>query len=299
MTKIPVRQTIAAAYRFAFVGLEKVIALIWFPMILITIGDYFSSGAILAGRAEAIDSGDFTRLGPVVAGQFVFGIVELILTCVVGVAICREILKPMEGRPSFLRFTFGSSEMRAAGGIAGTYMVLLLAAVICGTVGMILSGALGRIIPGGNSSQQAIGFAVLVGIVLLPFLLPLFVRLSYFIFPAVLNPEGKFGMEQSWKLAKGNVWRIIAISLAVAVPPLLVSAFANAIVLGPDSLNPHWEMLTDKAAMDRFSMEQSRQIAANLPVLKGLEFVLAPFLYGLIFSAPAFAYKFLTEPESK
>jgi len=81
--------------------------------------------------------------------------------------------------------------------------------------------------------------------------------------------------------------------LAVGLPPVLVGELAGAFVLGPDSLNFHWDLLMDKAAMDRVAIEQARQMAAHLPILKGIEFVLAPFFYGLVFSAPAFAYKFL------
>ncbi len=293
MRKILVRQTIAAAYRFTFGGLEKVIALIWLPMIVITVGDYFSTGASLSGRAAAVDSGDFSQMGPVMAGQFAFAVVELILLCVIGVAIAREILSPLEQRPSFLRFSLGSAEMRAVGGFAGIYLLLVVVALVCGVAGMILSGVLGSnfagvLVPG----QAAIGLAGLLVLVLLPVLLPVFVRLSYFIVPSAVA-GGKFGLEQSWTLAKGNVLRIIVISLAVTLPPVLIGALATGFVLGPDVFNPHLDLLTDKGALDRLALEQLRQRAAHLPLLEGIAFILAPFLYGLCFSAPAFAYKFL------
>ncbi|MDR3528011.1 MAG: hypothetical protein P4L57_12115 [Rhizomicrobium sp.] len=293
MKKIPVRQTIAASYRFTFAGLEKVIALIWLPMIVITVGDYFSTGASLSGRAAAVDSGDFGQMGPVVAAQFAFGAVELVLMCVMGVAIAREILCPMEQRPSFLRFSLGLPEMRAVGGYAGLYVLAVVVALVCGLIGMGLGGMLGGKVPGLPSGQAALGFAGLFALVLLPVLLPIFVRLGYFIVPSALS-GGKYGLEQSWGLAKGNVLRIIAISLAVTIPPALVAALATGIVLGPDVFVPHWDMLTDKGALDRIALEQMRQRAAHLPMLEGVAFILAPFLYGLCFSAPAFAYKFLT-----
>ncbi len=293
MRKIPVRQTIAASYRFTFAGLEKVIALIWLPMIVITVGDYFSTGASLSGRAAAVDSGDFGQMGPVVAAQFAFALVELVLTCVIGVAIAREILSPMEQRPSFLRFSLGLPEMRAVGGYAGLYLLAVVVALICGLIGMAVGGAVGSSIPGLAPGPAVLGFAGLVGLVLLPVLLPVFVRLGYFIMPSALS-SGKYGLEQSWGLAKGNVLRIIAISLAVTIPPALVGGLATVLVLGPDIFIPHLDILTDKGALDRMQLEQLRQRAAHLPMLEGVSFFLAPFLYGLCFSAPAFAYKFLT-----
>lgn len=300
MKKIPVRQTIVAAYRFAFAGVEKVIALIWLPMIAITVGDYFFTRARLAEQAVALESGDYAQMGPVMVGQFGFAVVELIFICIIGVAISREILSPMESRPSFLRFSLGSTELRAAGGLVAVYMLIAMIALVCVVVGMILSGVLGGALAANALApeQQAAGVAVLVALVLLPVLLPIFVRLGYFVFPSVLV-DGKFGLEKSWEAAKGNVLRIIVISLAVGLPPVLVGELASAFVLGPDSLNPHWSMLMDKAAMDRMAIEQARQMAAHLPILKGIEFVLAPFFYGLVFSAPAFAYKFLRSEDGR
>ena len=293
MKKIPVRQTIVAAYRFTFVHLEKVIALIWLPMIVITVGDYFSSGAALSGRAAAVDSGDFSQMGPVMATQFAFAMVELVLLCVIGVAITREILSPMDKRHSFLRFSLGMAEMRAVGGYAGLYLLAILVALVCVVAGTLLSGLAGSGFAGLAPGQAAVGFAGLVGFVLLPVLLLVFVRLGYFIMPFAVT-GGKLGLEQSWGLARGNVLRIIAISLAVTIPPVLVGAVATGIVLGPDVFVPHFEMLGDKGALDRMALEQLRQRAAHLPLLEGIAFILAPFLYGLCFSAPAFAYKFLT-----
>jgi hypothetical protein len=300
MRKIPVRQTIAAAYRFTFGSLEKVIALIWLPMIVITVGDYFATGASLSGRAAAVDSGDASQMGPVMAGQFAFAIVELVLTCVIGVAIAREILSPMEKRHSFLRFSLGLSEMRAVGGYAGMYLLAVVVVLFLGVAGMLLAGVVGSgfAASGLAPGMAAIGFGGLLALVLLPVLVPVFVRLGHFIIPAALS-GGKYGLEQSWELTKGNVLRIIAISLAVSLPPVLVGLLATGLVLGPDVLVPHWSMLTDKGALDRLALEQLRQRAAHLPMLEGIAFILAPFLYGLYFSASAFAYKFLTakDPE--
>ncbi|GAA0542564.1 hypothetical protein FHS83_000278 [Rhizomicrobium palustre] len=292
MKKIPVGRTIAAAYRFTFAGLEKVIALIWLPMIVITIGDYFTSGAMLSGRAFAIESGDSAGMQPVVAAQFGFAVLELVLLCVIGIAITREILSPMEQRPSFFRFSLGMTELRAAGGLIGVYLFVVLVSVVVVIAGLLLAGALGK----GGGDQAAIRLAVFIFMVALPVLVPILARLSYFIFPAVLS-DSKFGLEASWTLTKGNVLRIIAISLAVGLPPLLIGQLANVFVLGPETLNPHLELWNNKAAIDRAAVEQARQMAAHLPLLKGIEFLLAPFFYGLVFSAPAFAFKFLSERE--
>jgi hypothetical protein len=166
--------------------------------------------------------------------------------------------------------------------------------------GVSFSGLSGTMLAGKGLApgMVATGLGTGLALLLLLVLLPVFVRLGYFIIPAALI-DGKFGLEKSWGLAKGNVLRIIAITLAVTIPPALIAALATGLVLGPDALVPHWDVLTDKGALDRMALEQMRQRAAHLPLLEGVAFILAPFLYGLCFSAPAFAYKFLTAQDAE
>jgi len=80
-----------------------------------------------------------------------------------------------------------------------------------------------------------------------------------------------------------------------AIVLTLVYFAARGIILGPDSFNPHIELMGDQAAQLHHSAEEMRQTANRLPLLEGLDFILAPFLYGLGFAAPAFVYKALKD----
>jgi hypothetical protein len=292
MKKIPVWQTIAEAYRFTFAGLERVIAVIWLPIIILTIGDYFVAGPYLTGMANAMETDDGTQVLPLIAGQVGYGLVQLVLVCIIGVAITREILKPLQ-RPLFLRFSLGVTEMRVAVGIIGLYALLFLTGFICMILGMMLGGSLPM--PAMAPGQRAMVIAVLIGLLFSPLLIYAFARLAYFIVPSVVM-EGGFGLERSWQLAKANVGRIILIALAVAIPVLMVDVVVQVLVLGPDAFKGQMDLFGDKAAQARATAEQMRELAAHLPLLKGLEFLLAPFMYGLTFAAPAFAFKALTAP---
>jgi hypothetical protein len=88
---------------------------------------------------------------------------------------------------------------------------------------------------------------------------------------------------------------MLLVSLAVGLPVTLIYFAARGIILGPDSFNPHIELMGDQAAQLRHSAEEMRQTANHLPLLEGLDFILAPFLYGLGFAAPAFVYKALKD----
>lgn len=293
MKKIPVGQTIAAAYRFTFVGLEKVIALIWLPIIVLTVVDYFINGPFFAARAAAMESGDPSQLGPAMAGQVGFVFLALFLKAMIAVAICREIINPLK-RPLWLRFSLGGTEFRVVGAMLGLALMIALAAILCVIAGMLVSGSVALPAKGLAPGQLALGMAVLIGLVFSPLLIYVFVRLGSLVIPSAVMGGG-FGLAKSWELLKGNAGRMLLISLAVGVPMSLVYLALYGAILGPDFYNPHIELLGDKAAQLRQSAETLRQTADHLPWLEGLQFVLAPFLYGLGCSAPAFAYKALTD----
>jgi len=295
MNKIPVGKTIAETYRFTFVHLERVIGVIWLPVVLLTVGEYFVSGNYLSGMANAMDSGDFASQGPLLARLFGFELVSLALMAMIGVAITREILQPLQ-RPLFLRFGLGGTELRVIGAFAGLYVLMIVFAVLLVLAGMLLGFLLNAVIPAtmgmAAGTKRAVGFGFLLAVCLSPLLIYALMRLSFFVVPAATY-QGGFGIEKSWQAAKGNVWRIILVSLAVGLPLALLYVGIEAAILGPDSLNPHIELMGDKAAQARHSAEQLRLLAANLPVLMGVKFLLAPFLYGLLFGAPAFAWRAL------
>jgi len=294
MRKIPVGHTIAEAYRFTFVGLERVIGVIWLPVLIITVGRYFVSGPYLSASAATLD-GDISQIGPAWVNMFGFGIVSLVLTAVIGVAIAREILSPLK-RPLFLRFNLGAAELRATVGFIGLTLLMVLFIFVCVVIAAIVGSLFSSAVPGTpglTAAQRALGLGVLIAFCLSPVLIFLFVRLGFLIVPSVTMEDG-FGIERSWQLTRGNVWRIIIIGLAVTVPLLIVTGLIGVAILGPEYYQQSAGMLADKAEQARQSAEQIRLMSSRLPFLMGLSFIMAPFWYGLTFAAPVFAYRALT-----
>jgi hypothetical protein len=267
-----------------FVELERVIGAIWLPIIALTVIDYFVNGTMLTVRAAAMDTGDTSQLAPLLVGQFVYIFVALLLKAIIAVAICREILSPLQ-RPQWLRFSLGGAEFRFVGTTLALAALATLIAVLCMIVGKML-------VPAGGT-QQMIAMTALIGIVLAPGLIYLFVRLGALALPAVVL-EGGIGLEQSWALLKGNVGRMLIVLLALVVPVAIVYLLLYGLIMGPEAFSPRFDMLVDAAARRHYEVEIVRLTAARLPWLEGLNFVLAPVLYGLWFAAPAFVYKALT-----
>ena len=303
MNKIPVIQTIKESYRFTFGGLGTVIGLIWLPIVVLTVGGYFITGQYISGMSGAMQSGDLGQSGPLFLRLLSFGIVKIVLQAMIAVAIVREILKPLK-RPVFLRFGLGPSEFRVVGGFFGLFALMLAFIVILVILSMVVGFAMGAALPaaagaaaGAGMSKPAAGVAVLAGLIGCCALIYIFARLGFLLAPAAVT-EGGFGLERSWQLTTGNFWRIFAIALATLVLVLIAALLIDVAVLGPDSLNPHLELARDQAARLRQSAEQMRLLSAHLPLMMGLQFLLAPFAYGMAFAPAAFAYRALTAPQA-
>jgi hypothetical protein len=294
MTKLPVTETIAAAYRFAFAGVERVIGLIWLPIVVLTVADYFAQGYYYSAVAAADGPNDIARIGPATVAMIGVGILEVIMQAVVAVAIAREILAPLD-RPLFLRFSLGGTELRVVGAMFGIGALLAVAVLVCVIAGGIVGTVAGMALHQSGAALKSVIFGCvgLFALIGLPFLIYGLVRLGSLVVPAAAV-DGGFGMERSWKLLKGNVGRMLLISLGAGLPMLLVYFGLQAVILGPEYLHLQMSLPTSQDVQFARQVETMRLMAAHLPMLKGLDFIIAPFLYGLGYAAPAFAFKALS-----
>lgn len=288
MNKIPVMQTIADAYKFTFVGLGKVIGLIWLPVVILTIGRYFVMTDAVAGAANPTD---INIQGPIVLRGLAFDLVAAVLMAVVAVAITREILKPMD-RPAFLRFSLGATEFRVAGGYIGLALLFVVFVVMLVLVEVVV-GAAGAAAGGAAAKPMLAGLLGVVTLAGLCALIYIFVRLSFLLVPGA-TMDGGFGLERSWVLTKGNFWRIFAIGLATILPISIVMFVIFAVIAGPDML-PYLHPVKGQAAQAKQMADLMGVLVKHQPMLLGVSFLLAPFTYGLTMSPPAFAYRALKE----
>lgn len=288
MTKIPVQQTIAEAYRFTFAGLGNVIGLIWLPIVLLTVGRYF-----VAADAAISDPENVNLQGPVIVRGLAFDLIAVLLFAVMAVAIARDILKPRQ-RPALLRFSLGLEEFRVAGGYVGLFFLMVVFVIGLFLAAMVAAAA-GKIAGGSVIAGALAGAVVLAGLGALVFVL---VRLSFLLVPGAAL-EGGFGLETSWKLTRGNFWRIVVIDVATLLPVTVVALIAALVVLGPDIAQLKFTLASDPVERARQMAALMRVILSHQPVLLGISFVLAPFTYGLSMSPPAFAYRALTGAAAK
>ena len=292
MNKIPVNQTVAESYGFVLGSLGKLIGLIWLPILILTVGSYFTLIPYFSGMAESLESGDMSQQALLFLRVLAIDVVMILLFAVIAVAITREILNPAKGI-SYVHFSFGMTELRVVGGFFALIMLMMtfiFGLLLIGMVALIAVKAAGGAALNAQQAISAIGLIWLIGFLAIFFLL---VRLSFLMVPAAVA-EGGFGIEQSWKLTKGSFWRIFVIALATIIPLTLVAAVAEIIILGPGFITlPPGAALKDTAALAHLQAAQMRLMSAHLPMLMGLGFLIAPLSYGLMFAPAAFAYRAL------
>ncbi len=285
MNKVPVIQTIAESYRFILGSLGKVIGLIWLPVLVLTVGSYFTLVQAYSTMPAALESGDVNQQGMLALRMLGFDLVMIVLVAMIAVAITREIMSPSKDI-SYIHFSLGLAELRVIAGFLGLFMLLVAFVVALALIGAGLSVAAASL--PGAAGGSLLAAVQLIGVLALLYAM---VRLSFLAVPAAVA-EGNFGVESSWKLTGGNFWRIVAVGMAALLPLAIVCMGIAVIIVGQDFASPA-QLPQDAAALARLQAAQMRQLSPHLPMLVGLGFLFAPLTYGLIFAPAAFAYRAL------
>jgi hypothetical protein len=283
MKKIPIVDTIKAAYGFVFTHLGAIIGLIWVPMVLVTVLGFFVEQRYYAAAADALASDNYARLGPSVISLFCYFVAAILLYAVMYVPVMQLALGQRKDGAIF-HFALGPAEwrmFRALAGLAGfLFLPVLITAFLFNTVASLMGGPAKSILAAG-------GLEVLL---VLSYLALVYIALRFiFLLPAVsVNEEGPV-LPRAWILSGGNFWRILAVMLGTLGPVALAAAVAQIALEGPGALMPNF---ANSAAM---AAAQLHVISLNMPVAKGVEFLVAPLVLGLTAGGSAAAMRALKE----
>lgn len=273
MPKIPVLDTIRAAYQFTFTHLGAIIGLIWLPMIMATVIGFFVFQRFFAALANALASNNFALMGPALLGLISFVFIGLLLLSMMAVPVT-QLAMGSRKTGALAHFSFGPQEwrlFRAGLGVAGFLFVLLLL-VSMGTAALLGPGN-----PAANYAAQAAFLLCMV----------FFVLRFGFLLPSVAVAETGPVLPRSWILSAGNFWRILGVFLAVVLPVRLAMVVVEAVLAGPRILEPKlFNSTAMVAAQVHFASE-------SMPVTAGLAFLFAPVLLGLSLSAGVYVFQTL------
>lgn len=289
MNKIPVGQTIRFAYAFTFGEIGTIIGLIWIPTLVNAVATFFAFRAYYSTLTDSFENG-MPPSGAELGLPFLLVFMAMLLVAMIGVAITQQAMGQRQG-PAFAHVSLGNFEFRTFGGLFGLYLLVMgVLAIMVGAAKVAGTAAIQTNPQLGAGAAAGIGVAELIGMLFIAYMA---VRLTFFLVPSVID-GGEFGLSRSWQLTKGNFWRIVAIALATLLPIFLVFALVQVIILGPKLFLPDFNHADDTAATLRNVVAQMRAMQNNMPLLIGLNFVVSPLVYGMMFSASAFAYRSLS-----
>jgi hypothetical protein len=283
MNKLPVRETVASAYRFTFGELGTIIGLIWLPMVAIAVLEFLPYGL---GDANLSPDQDPNALGAAALRGIVFWLVSVLLYACVNVAVTRQALGLRKG-PAIAHFNLGRTEFRVWGALL--LLVAILFTLIFGMVlAVIAAGAIAQAIGSAVAAGAAVTVVLIAGFCLL---LVSMLRLGFLLVPIAVVEE-KIGFERGWLLTRGNFWRIATVLFAVTLPTFVVLTIASSMLMGHDldALAHVASQLSVQTVLERYRIIVSSHAAA----LIGINLILVPFTFGLTLGACAAGYRALT-----
>lgn len=274
MTKIPVLDTIRAAYRFTFTHLGAIIGLIWLPMILATVIGFFVLQRFFSALADAFASNNFALAGPAVLGLISFLLVGLLLYAMMAVPVMQLALGTRK-TGALAHFHFGMAEWRLFRAALGMVAFLFALFMVLSVLSMGIFG---------TSRMDANQAAVLLIFYIVVIFLGL--RFGFLLAPVAVEEMGPV-LPRSWILSGGNFWRMLGIVVAVVLPIRVLAALVELTIEGPSAFSPR---LPTSPAMVAVQMHAETQ---TMPITAGILFLIAPLLLGLTLGASAHAFQAL------
>jgi hypothetical protein len=288
-TKIPVGKTIARGYRFAFSNIINNLGVIWIPVAIMWAYSFF----LFRPYMMQLASGDPQLIRRALPSLFLYLPVFFILISCQIAGLTKEALGLRSGN-AFLQFPFGLPAWRLMASYLFSMIVTYIAVLIVMTISIVVLG-LAASAASGDAVTRVLGMVtklVMLGVFCAFIYVGL--RLSFLLAPVCIA-EHRITVIRSWRLTRGNFWRIIAMLLAVLLPLLIVECGYLYAFYGTNLIPPIGQPMTPEA-MAEFHQQQLILIASKrmqsywyLTYPLGLLFALV--MYGSFAGLSAFAYE--------
>jgi hypothetical protein len=276
MKKLPVLQTIRAAYGFAVENLGAIIGLIWLPAVVSAVLGFFAQEQYYTAFGDAIAARTPATAGPAMLAVLFAGIAKLLLYAMMIVPVTELAFGTRKGS-SLVHIGFGAAEGRLFLAMLGLGVLLLVPLAMVMTLAQSSQGASGPLALGAFLAVFVLEAAVIFCALRFGFLLP----------AAALAGPGSV-LARSWQVSAGNFWRLLGAAAGVLGPLLLAMAVVEVMLLGPSAVIPRLQSSQDTMAA------QIALVRSKAPLLMGLDFLLTPFFIGLGVGASAAAWRALS-----
>ena len=232
MKQLPVLGTVADAYAFVRENWRDFLLLASLPVAIGAIAETLLPTFFVPGAEIPVDSDVAGGVRPNLVAA-VGALVALVLYVMFAVAWHRRFLS-LEQTTVGAALRWGPRQMRFLARFVTLALVMIAAGLLFG--GSLTVGAVAATGSGTGPLRLIALFGVLVGVVLM------YSRLLL-IFPAAALDE-KMSLVDSWRLTRGNSWRMVGISFLPFFPIWIASAFVSVPILAAISAFGLRESLT-------------------------------------------------------
>jgi len=283
--RISVGATVRDAYAFTGAHLGGIIGVIWLPMVLITIAQFFTYNRCYNDFIDALTTKNASHMGPALLMLLGYWIAKLLLTALMSVGVV-QLAQGNRNPAALIYLSFGPPEgrlFRAFCGFAG--MLLMVLVTVLTVAQMVLS------MNAGPSRQLQESISGLMMLALLGAGLLLSARFLI-LAPAIAVGEATPVLRRAWALSADNFWPLLGTLVALFLPLLL---FFVGIEMGLGQTGMTQATGTTPEAQMIAALTHARQM---LPVSSGLSFFFSPLVIGLFAGASVSAWRVLKDEPS-
>ncbi len=276
MRRLPVLAVLRETYAFAFTHVGAIIGLIWLPMVVITVGGFFINQYYGHHAQQALAAGGLAAAGPALLVQFGFVLAQLLFYAMMYVSVAQLALGQRQGG-AMVHFTFGLPEWRMFRAFLGLMLLFLAGVLLLGPV---------TVLPAAAGAMTLALLAEVAVLLVLSGLVYIGVRMVFLV-PAIVVAEQGPVLARAWILSADNFWRLLAVALG-ALAPLMLMMLTVLLGVVSGSLDPHAQQTAESL---------SAAISANMPLITGVQFVVAPLLIGMAVGASVFSWRALSRTD--
>lgn len=300
MERVPVGKSIAGGYAFLFGRFFTIVGLSWLPAALYAVMRLAFLHHAAPFMANMTPGHPFQISPAAHALHLIFMLLSLLLISVIAIALSSEALGLRNERVA-AHLVIGARELRLfiAFILIGLIMIVTIIALIAAVCAVHwgVEKALAMWAQNTMLAQWPVLHAVTAIAILIALFVALFVglRLRFLIAP-IAAAEHHASLRRSWELSAGNFWRMLAITLALGIPLLIVLLAAQCAVLGAPFHDAIFAAIREHRHPDRavfFSLMMQHAAALAAISAAGLVVVIALFA-----GASAVAYRALVPPPS-
>ena len=293
--KIPFGAAIAHGYNFVLGQFINVSLLILAPLVIAIFIGALGLGSALQfmSAMKAGDPAAWSHFGPLIPVYVIAALLHLTMF-----TMTSEYALGLR-QPSLFGFPFGKPVWRVIGAIFLAALAIIMGLVLFGLAIFFLTMLLGivgsMLVPAEAVAPIAAITSVLTVFFVYGAIIYAVFRLTFLIVPLTLMLQ-RIDLYESWRLTKGNFWRILGIFAAIFLPFIVVEyALIFAAIGFPPALPDGASQAAQLQASMAWNIAMFQAIRTYWYITIPFLFAATVFICGAFSGAQAFAYRALTE----